>query len=152
MAQHECPNCGVVLTKHRSSPDHRRFFALVSAAFEQWPEHCEFQPDSREQLRAWLTCKAGYREATPVMLPDDATDTMRVLFRLSIEAAINAAGNVAFVVPYRDSVAVIKPRSIAWDKIGQKEFNAVRSAVEDVIRAETGLDPEELLREKERAA
>ena len=152
MAQHECPHCGVVLTKHRSSPDHRRFFALISSAFEAWPEAHEYQPESREMLRAWLTCKAGYREATPVMLPDDATEPMRVLFRLSIEAAINAAGGVAFVVPYRDSVAVIKPRSIAWDKIGQKEFNAVRDAVEDVIKAETGLDPEELLREKDRAA
>lgn len=152
MALHECPHCGVVLTKHRSSPDHRRFFAVISAAFENWPETHDYQPESREHLRAWLTCKAGYREATPVMLPDDATETMRVLFRLSIEAAINAAGGVAFVVPYRDSVAVIRPKSIAWDKVAQKEFNAIRDAVEDVIRSETGLDPEILLREKEKAA
>lgn len=152
MALHECPECGVVLTKHRSSPDHRRFFAVIAAAFDNWPEAHDYQPESKEHLRAWLTCKAGYREATPVMLPDDATDTMRVLFRLSIAAAINAAGGVAFVVPYRDSVAVIRPKSIAWDKVAQKEFNAIRDAVEEVIKAETGLDPDVLLREKERAA
>jgi hypothetical protein len=55
---------------------------------------------------------------------------------------------VAFVVPYRDSVAVIKPKSIAWDRLGQREFSAVRSAVEDVIKAETGLEPDQLLRER----
>lgn len=148
----ECPHCGVVLTKNRSGPDHRRFFALIKAAFDQWPENHDFTPDSAEALRAWLTCKAGYRNSTPVMLPDEADDHMKLLFRLGIESSIRAAGGVAFVVPYRDGVAVISPKSIAWDKISQKDFGAVRSAVEDVIKAETGLDPDQLLKQTEAAA
>jgi len=144
----ECPHCGCVIVKGRSGPDHRRFFALISAAFGSWPESHEYQPDSPEALRSWLTCKAGYRESTPIMLPDEASDHMKMLFRLGIEAALNASDKTAFVVPYRDGVAVIRPRSIAFDKIGQREFAEVRTAVEDVIKAETGLDPEALLREQ----
>jgi hypothetical protein len=150
MAQHECPHCGVVLTKHRSSPDHRRFFALVAAAFAQWPENNEYQPENEEKLRAWLICKAGarWRISTPIFLPDDATEHMRVLFRLGIEAAIRAAKGEAFVTPYKDSVAVHTPKSIAFHEMDQREFGALRAAVEDVIKAETGLDPEQLLRER----
>lgn len=144
----ECPHCGVVLTKHRSGPDHRRFFAVIKAAFHHWPSGHEFTPDSPEHLRAWLTCRAGYRDSTPIYLPDDATETMRVLFRLGIEAAIRAANGYAFVTPYRDAVAVHTPKSIAWDKLNQKDFGALRTAVEDVIKAETGLDAEQLLTEQ----
>lgn len=144
----ECPHCGCVLTKGRSLSDHRRFFALVNAAFGTWPENHPFQPESADHLRAWLTCKAGYRESTPIHMPDMATDRMRDLFRLSIEAAICAAGGVAFVVPYQDVVAVIRPKSIAWDKLDQKEFGRLRDAVSDVIEAEMGVKAEQLLAEK----
>ena len=144
----ECPHCGCVLTKGRSLPDHRRFFALIERAFENWPEGHEFQPESREHLRAWLTCKAGYRESTPIHMPDMATDRMRDLFRLSIEAAISAAGGAAFVVPYRDVVAVVRPKSIAWDKIDQREFSKLRDAVSDVIETETGIKVDHLMREQ----
>lgn len=99
-------------------------------------------------LRAWLICKAGYRESTPIHMPDLATERLRDLFRLSIEAAIAAAGGVAFVVPYRDVVAVVRPRSIAWDKLGQTEFSRLRDAVSDVIEAEIGVKVEDLLREE----
>lgn len=148
MNLHSCPHCGGVLTKGRSLPDHRRFFGLIAAAFEQWPEDHSFTPESAEHLRAWLTCKAGWRESTPIHMPDMATDRMKDLFRLSIEAAIAAAGGTAFVVPYRDVVAVIRPKSIAWDKIDQKEFGKLRDAVSDVIEAEIGVKADDLLREK----
>ncbi|MCB0066586.1 MAG: hypothetical protein KDD77_05520 [Caldilineaceae bacterium] len=143
-----CPHCGMPLAKARSEADHRRFFAVIAAAFEQWPEGHEFQPDNSEHLRAWLTCKAGYREATYIELPDGSTEGMQRLFALSIENAIKSADGHGFVVPYRSGVAVIKPKSINWHTLGQREFGAVRAAVEDVIKAETGLDAEQLLRSK----
>lgn len=148
MTIHECPHCGVVLTKSRSLPDHNRFHAIIDAAYSQWPERCEFQPDSKDQLRSWLTCKAGYRESTVIEMPEGSTPAMQTMFRLSIENAIRAANGAAFVVPYKSGVAVVRAKSIAWMKMGQREFNQLRSAVEDVIRLETGLDPEALLREK----
>lgn len=148
MTCHSCPHCGGILTKGRSLSDHRRFFALIRAAFEQWPESHAFQPENEERLRAWLTCKAGYREATEIFLPDDATDEMRRLFMMATESAIKAAGGLGFVVPYRESLAVISPKSIAWDKLDQREFGRLRDAVSDVIEAETGIKAEDLLRER----
>jgi hypothetical protein len=152
MSQRECPHCGKIITKHRSSPDHRRFFAVIQRAFEHWPEaHETFAPESPEHLRAWLLCKAGFREATPIMLPDDATDHMRGLFRLAIEASVRAAGGYAWVVPYQSGAAVVKPKSIAWSKVGQSEFSEIRSAVEEIIAAEVGVTADELLKHGEAA-
>ena len=152
MSALECPHCGKVIVKARSSPDHRRFFAVIHRAFEQWPEaHPTFVPESAEQLRAWLLCKAGFREATPIMLPDDATEHMRDLFRLAIEASVRAAGGYAWVVPYQNGAAVVRAKSIAWTRVGQSEFNAIRSAVEDVIAAEIGVTAEALLKHGEAA-
>ena len=147
-----CPHCGGILTKARSGPDHRRFFALISAAFAHWPEAHEFQPDSPEHLRRWLTCKAGYRESIPILLPEDADPQTIQMFHMAIEATISACEGEGFVVPYRSGVAIIKAKSIAWDKLGQREFAEVRSAVEDVIKAETGFEADKLLSETERAA
>lgn len=148
MTQHSCPHCGGILTKGRSLSDHRRFFALIHAAFHQWPEAHSFQPDNSEHLRAWLTCKAGHRNTTELHLPAEATEDMRRLFQFGTECAIRAAGGVGFVVPYRDSLVVISPKSIAWDTIGQKEFGAFRDAVSDVIETETGIKVDDLLRER----
>lgn len=143
-----CPSCGVILCKTRSLPDHRRFFALIKAAFEQWPESHSFQPDSAEHLRAYLTCKAGHRNVTELHLPAEATKDMQRLFQFGTECAIKAAGGVGFVVPYRDSLVVISPKSIGWDTISQKEFGPFRDAVSDIIEAETGIKADDLLRER----
>lgn len=145
---HSCPHCGGVLTKGRSTSDHRRFFALIHAAYQQWPETYEFQPRDSEHLRAWLTAKAGWRDATQIDLPEESTADMRRLFVLSIESAIKASGGTAFVVPYRDCVAVITPRSIAWDAVDQKEFNKIRDAVSDLIEQIIGVSVDKLLSEK----
>lgn len=149
MSERSCPHCGKPIFKMRSSPDHRRFFGLIAKAFDQWPEAHEFAPESAEHLRAWLLCKAGFRESTPVMLPANADEHMRTLFRLGIEAAVRAAGGYAWVVPYRyHGAAVIRPRSIAWHKLGQREFAEVRSRVEDIIAVQIGVSADELLRQE----
>ena len=55
-----CEKCGQRLVKSRSSPQHRRFFALIKAAFKHWPESHEVQPGSEEGLRDYLQIKAGF--------------------------------------------------------------------------------------------
>lgn len=147
----ECPHCGKPIMKGRSSPDHRRFFAVIKHAFQQWPENHRFQPDDAEHLRAWLTCRAGYRESTPIILPDGADETMQLVFLLGIESALRAADSVAFVLAHGNGVAVITPKSIAFDKLGQRDFAAVRTAVEDTIAAEIGITADELLKHGEAA-
>jgi hypothetical protein len=152
MTEKSCPHCGGSLESGRSSPDHRRFFALIQAAFHQWPHDAEFTPDNSEHLRAWLICKAGYREATFIDLPEGGTEGMQRLFMLSIENAVKAADGLGFVVPYKNGVAVIKPKSIAWSKLGQREFGQLRDAVTDIIEAEVGVSADQLLRERDNAA
>lgn len=49
-------------------------------------------------------------------------------------------------------IRVFKAKSMAFDKIGQAEFNALNDAVEAVYASETGLNPEEVLKQTEQAA
>jgi hypothetical protein len=146
MSDKTCPHCGKMISKPRSVEDHRRLFAAIAAAHAQWPEAHEFQPDNAEHLRAWLTCKAGYRETTVLRLPGSLSEQMQLLFRLGIEAALAGGRGPAFVVPIEGGVAVVRPKSISFSTLGQSAFAEVRSAIEDVIAAETGLQPDDLLR------
>lgn len=134
-----CPHCG---SQPRSSDDHRRFFALVKAAFEQWPEGGAFTPDNIDHLRAYLLCKAGYRKTTMIETDEPAATVA------AIEAAFRAADTYAFVRPYGDGVAVYSPKSLRFDKTDQKAFNAVRDEVSSIIESVIGVTAEQLLREK----
>ncbi len=151
MNEKSCPHCGGVLGKHRSLPDHRRFFALISAAHAQWPHDHDFKPDSVEHLRKWLITAAGHRDVVEIAVPEtEDQPALARLVALSMQSALEAAGAYAFVRPDPNGgrVAVYKPRSIAWDTITQREFSEIRSAVEDVIEREVGVSAEDLLREK----
>lgn len=50
------------------------------------------------------------------------------------------------------TLAVYEAKSIAFHKLGQAEFNKLNDDVEAVYKAETGLDPDEVLKQNERAA
>ena len=47
-------------SKPRSTPQHRRLFALIKAAWKHWPESHEVQCGSPEGLRDYLQIKAGF--------------------------------------------------------------------------------------------
>lgn len=141
-ARHDhCPECGCDLApkKRRSVPDHRRLFALVRQAFDNWPEDHDFQPESAEHLRAWLVCKAGWREATAYDLGDRAD---AAVVALALQAGIKAAKGVGFVKVHGRSVAVITPKSIDFRSMGQAEFGLLRDAITEIIKAEIGIDHE----------
>ncbi len=155
-----CPHCGCKLDpvkgKPRSPQQLRRFFAMLRAMYQHWPETAaEFQPESEEHLRKFVLIKAGHRETTdiPVTFAEDQPGLTK-LTALSIEAALKAAGAYAFIRPHPDGglVRVFKAKSIAFDKIGQAEFNALNDAVETAYAQETGLDPEQVLKQTEQAA
>lgn len=135
----KCPHCG---SQPRSSDDHRRFFGLVKAAFEQWPEGNEFQPDNAEHLRAFLLCKVGHRNTTVIETEEPASAV------LVVEAAFRAASSYAFVRPYGAGLAVYAPKSISWDEMDQKKFWPIRDAVSAVIEQVIGVSADQLLKEK----
>lgn len=139
-ARHDhCPECGCDLApkKRRSVPDHRRLFALIGKAFSNWPEAHDFQPETAEHLRAWLVCKAGWREATAYDLGERAD---AAVVALALQAGIKAAKGVGFVKVHGRSVAVITPKSMDFRAMDQAEFGLLRDAIEAVIALETGIE------------
>ena len=158
-----CPTCGQKDRRPRSPNDHRRFFAAIGAAFHHWPERHSFRPESAEHLRAWLLCKAGYHKVDVVEIPDDLLDhlpeeiqhvvlnILGAIVHKSIEVA-KADDEFTFERAHNNSIAVFKPRSIAFDTLDQKGFGALREAVEEVIEGELGITVDQILKETERAA
>jgi hypothetical protein len=153
----KCPHCGCdvdpVKGKPRSLEQLRRFFAVLRAMKHHWPEKAEFQPENEEHLRKWVLIKAGHKETTDIPVPfaEDEPGVTR-LAAVAIEGAVAAAGAFAFIRPHPEGglVRVFKAKSIAFDKLGQAEFNDLNAEVEAVYEAETGLKADQLL--KERAA
>lgn len=147
-----CPECGCVLTKSRSGPDHRRFFGLVAKAFDQWPEG-GFVPRDPEHLRAYLLVKVGHTNIRHIPYPDGCEESpaLKVLFRLTVESTGKALEDEAGFIDYRLSsggVEVITSRSIDFRTVGQKAFGPIREAVEAEIERVIGVNAEQLLRSR----
>ena len=154
-----CPHCGCDLQpekgKPRSVEQLRRFFGMLRAMYRHWPETAEFQPESEEALRKWVLIKAGHKDTTDIAVPfaDDQPGLTR-LVAVSVEACVRGAGGYAFIRPHPDGglLRVFKAKSIAFNQLGQAEFNALNDAVETAYAQETGLDPEQVLKQTEQAA
>ena len=152
--QSHCPHCGVVLTKIRSLPDHRRFFGVIAKAWENWPEgYSDFQPSSAEHLRSWLLVKAGYHDVTfvPVEAEVTAHPPIMALVRLAVEAslaAVDQRGGYAIVRVSATGLEILSAKSISFATLGQKEFGQIRQAVEEILESTLGVTADQLLREK----
>lgn len=141
--------------KPRSVPQLRRFYGVLRAMFEHWPDDAVFKPDNLEHLRKWALIKAGHRESTDISV-EWLTDqpALTKLASLTIETAIEAAGAYPFVRPDSNGgrVRVFRAKSIAFKRLKQEPFNALNNEVEAVYLNETGLDPSEVLKQTEQAA
>ena len=153
-----CPACGTQI-KGRSVPDHRRLFALISAAYDNWPEHHRFKPDNKEHLRAWLCCAAKYRnvvivERPPVIkdgLPKFSVTVSAFTFDnvvAELLAAFRKMGTYAWTFPHEDGCLLVTPKSMAFDKLDRTEFGELRDAIEHVIETEIGVKADQLIRER----
>lgn len=136
------------MSKPRSIDQHRRFFAVMKAAFDHWPESYEaFQPDNPEHLRAWCLVKSKHRTIKTFHLPGDASDSA-ALVPIVIATML---GKHAWAWSKGPDLFVCVPESIAFDKLGHHAFCVLNDDVDAVLR-EVGLDPDQLLRETEAAA
>lgn len=138
-----CPTCGRTTPgKPRSVEAHRRYFKVVSLAFEHWPEnHREAPFPDLESFRAWVQMRAGHYTSTSVELDGDADAAVK-----AATAALRAAGSYARARVVGDRMIVYRPSSVAFSKLSQSEFNELSAQVEAVIKAEAHLDAEELLK------
>lgn len=135
-----CRQCGCDLDeapakKKRSVPQHRRFFALVTAAFEHWPESHRFKPTTVDHLRKWVTAKAGYHHIQTVdTFGMDATQAI-----VAVAAALKAADPTHFTSVVGSKFHIISSKSIDFDTLPHLAACALFDAVADTIKSETGL-------------
>ena len=141
-----CPHCGGDLDgkpkgKPRSVPQHKRYFALCRAAHSHWPETHRFQPTSDVHMRKWLQAKSGYHVIQTVDTAGmDATAAI-----VAVAAELAAADPIHFTSVVGSKFHIVSSKSIDFDTLPHLEACALFDAVSDVIRAETGLDPDAIM-------
>lgn len=147
-----CPQCGFDTTQtgvSRSNPQLRRYFALIKAAWHQWPEADAAQYADINDFRKRLEMVAGHRE-TGAVIEDVGEIGPRVID--IVEAVVKGTGSHAVVLPVGDRLVVYRPKSIAFRAIGHSEACALFDRVGLVIERKLGVTAEELLKEHESAA
>lgn len=143
-----CPHCGCDIEqkiKARSTEQLRRYFALIKAAFDHWPEQHDHQFANSEEMRSWLQMKAGHR-VVGAQIPLTGMSKERAM--LLAEAAIRGAGSYAMPVIHGDVLVVFRPKSISFGKLDHASFCRLSDEVGAVIQREAGIDPERLLVER----
>ena len=142
-----CPQCDLRFdasrdSTHRSAPQHRRFWGVVRAAYHHWPESHDEQFSSQNELRVWLTMKAGWRDlASKTSISGMKPDALVAV----VQGALKSAGANARVAAHKGQLCIWTPKSIRFDRMKHMEFVALNQAVEDVIKAELGITGDELL-------
>lgn len=121
----------------------------MHAAFNHWPESHEHQFSTMNDMRHWITMKAGWRdEVARIPIAGMKIDQAKMI----AEAAIRAAGGNAWPVAHKGSLVIFKPRSIAFMRMSHHEFCQLNYCVEDVIKDEMHITADELLKQHEAAA
>ena len=130
--------------KPRSLPQHKRFFAVIAAAFNAWPESHPFQPDSDDHLRAWLTVAAKHCTIKTFHMGEEA-DTMARAIPIIIASML---GEHAFCKAQGNDLLVCVPNSISYQAVSHGEFQEIAREVDEIICATLEIDDtDKLLRE-----
>ena len=147
-AKKPCTVCGTIADEahvNRSTPHLRRYFALIRATYHHWPENHDRAFTNSEECRAYLQIKAGHRTIVAT-IPLAGIKPQAAM--IVAEAAMRAAGSNAVPDIQSGQLVIYKPRSIAFGKLSHADAVGLFAEVEDVIRAETGLDPAQLMLEE----
>lgn len=126
------------VSRKRSSPHHRLFFAAIQAAYDNWPEQHPEQFANAEELRGWLLCKVGHCSQIKLELdhPDYAGKSAE-MFSFFIQKAFGQ--RTIFFKSHGSLLIGYVPESIAKDKVDQTEFTVISQKVSDVLKAETNM-------------
>ena len=143
----KCPHClcdlDPIKGKPRSLDQLRRFFAVLRSMYFHWPESAKFQPHGEEHLRKWVLCQAGHRRVVKTLTLPGANNPGRLEAMQKFADELLDMGN-RFGRWKGATLAVYEAKSIAFDKLGQAEFNRLNDEVEAVYKAEADLDAETL--------
>ena len=128
----------VKIAKPRRYRHHKFFFATVANYYDNWPIKHGFQPDNEEHLRAWATCKAGYRDILGERLHHDDGDVHRMADFIE-KALQRSREKYSFVTIHNGSLVLLSPKSIAFDTLDQTAFAPIADRIFDVLEQESGI-------------
>lgn len=126
--------------EERSVNSHRHFFASVTEAWRNLPEHLAEQIDSPEKLRKWALIKCGYYDKRQIVC----------------ESASQAEKFAAFVRPMdeyavvtvRDTVVTVyTAQSQSMRAMNKERFQQSKTAVLDLLSGMIGVTREQLQNE-----
>ena len=152
-----CPVCDTPANESaRSVPQLRRYFKLIRAYFNHWPEAHDRQFFDAEKLRKWAQMKCGHYEIGTriplVQAGSDGSIRNRERLKLIVSAAIHGAGSDSEADIRGDELVIFRPKSIPFHKLPHSEACRIMDEVESFLEAETGLKSDQVLRESEHAA
>lgn len=148
-----CVRCGAVnevqekpAAKPRSTPQHRRMFALFDGAWFHWqeaPDDHDFKPKSRNHLRYYLEMRAGHFDVLMnVRVTSMDPDKVAAVF----SEALRRSRDEFMFVELDDNLLTIKQvKSISYDELSHKEACKLFDDIGEILAAE-GLPPEKVLR------
>jgi hypothetical protein len=129
----------------RSSESHKHYFACINTAFDNLPEAHANRWQTPDQLRKWALCQTPFRDTQEFHAPSHAE---------AIRLATHFAQLREFsVCEIRDNMVLRHtPHSQDYAQMADREFQASKSAVLDVLANILGVPAEDLAREGGKAA
>ena len=128
-----CADCP--LKNSRSIQVTRLFFDLLAKAYDHWPLSSKFKPDNVEHLRAYLLVKAKHSVTERVEI---AGQVYPEHIKLVVTGLIRAIGTFCFIriAETGEYFDVAHPKSMSFDKLGEKQFNEVMQNVLEIIEVD----------------
>ena len=144
-----CPHCECAIDDNpkgvpRSPEQLRRYFAMLRAVRYYWPDTYELSFSNLTEFRKWIQMKVGYR-TVGAKVPITRMPKEQAMFLA--EASIRGAKAHSVVEIHGDDLVVFNPDSISYPLMKHHDFCKLNNKVDEFIRAETGLDPEQCLYE-----
>lgn len=121
----------------RSGKSHRHLFSIIKAAWITLPEELALEFPSPLALRKYLLVKAGHCTAMKVPCPDRET-AMRFI------TVCRSLDEFAIVTLTDNVVTVYRAKSIAYRELGNKQFQAIKSTVMDLLADMLHITPAQL--------
>jgi hypothetical protein len=131
---------------------------MVKAAFLNWPASQEFQPRNSEELRKWLTAKAGWVERIIIEPPAELTfsdERSAKLAMLWMEQSINLvrrSEDYTWIRRHGNNIVVFVPKSISFHGMDPQSFGMLNDKVSDLLADIIGLNGDELLQRQKEVA
>jgi hypothetical protein len=137
-----CPRCRALVTDDsRTSEANGAFFAFLEYCVGRWPTECTFAPNDKDHLRAWAMVRTSH--LAPSMAWKFANERERKVLQPFIDSMIAHElrdGRYVWAQTNDGGIELLRPKSINWKSVGQREFNKIFEDVINLIAEYTGIN------------